>query len=116
MKKIVIFVALAIILCVGINSVVYLENNIPVTYDGRGTDVVELLKDPKDYDTSDADGAASIIVKENLSRTQAVNNVTAIVFDFRGYDTLGESFVLLVAITGAVAILRKNKKRWEGDQ
>ena len=53
-------------------------------------------------------------MQENLAKTQAVNNVTAIVFDFRGYDTLGESFVLLIAITGATVILRRHRDRWEG--
>ena len=38
----------------------------------------------------------------------------AVVFDFRGYDTLGESFVLLIAITGATVILRRKRDRWEG--
>lgn len=114
MKKLVSVIALLIILGLGIHGVVYMQRNIPVTYDGRGTDVAALLEDPDSYDLADADGAASIIVRENLDKTQAVNNVTAIVFDFRGYDTLGESFVLLIAITGATVVLRKSKKRWEG--
>ena len=107
-------ISLIIILCVGVYAVVYMQQEIPVTYDGRGTDVYELQQNPQDYDTSDPDGVASIMVQENLAKTQAVNNVTAIVFDFRGYDTLGESFVLLIAITGATVILRKHRDRWEG--
>ena len=91
-----------------------MQNNIPITYDGRGTDVYELQQNPEDYDTSNPDGVASIMVQENLAKTHAVNNVTAIVFDFRGYDTLGESFVLLIAITGATVILRRKRDRWEG--
>ena len=74
----------------------------------------ELQQNPEDYDTSNPDGVASIMVQENLAKTHAVNNVTAIVFDFRGYDTLGESFVLLIAITGATVILRRKRDRWEG--
>ena len=106
MKKLVLAVSLIVILITGVISVVYMQREIPVTYDGRGTEVYQLQQDPE--------GAASIIVQENLSKTQAVNNVTAIVFDFRGYDTLGESFVLLIAITGATVILRRQTKRWEG--
>ena len=114
MKNIALVVSLVIVLCFMFFGAVYMYQNIPVTYDGRGTDVYELQQDPYDYDVTDPapDGAASIIVKENLAKTQAVNNVTAIVFDFRGYDTLGESFVLLIAITGATVILRKHRKRW----
>ena len=114
MKKLVLAVSLIVILITGVISVVYMQREIPVTYDGRGTEVYQLQHDPESYDVSDPDGAASIIVQENLSKTQAVNNVTAIVFDFRGYDTLGESFVLLIAITGATVILRRQTKRWEG--
>ena len=76
--------------------------------------VYELQQNPENYDTSNPDGVASIMVQENLAKTHAVNNVTAIVFDFRGYDTLGESFVLLIAITGATVILRRKRDRWEG--
>jgi multicomponent Na+:H+ antiporter subunit B len=53
------------------------------------------------------EGIASIIVEDTIDKTGAVNSVTAVVFDFRGYDTLGESFVLFTAITGAAAVLRK---------
>ena len=116
MKKLVMALSLLIILCIGVYSVIYMQQEIPLTYDGRGTDVYELQQNPEDYDLSDPepDGVASIIVKENLAKTQAVNNVTAIVFDFRGYDTLGESFILLIAITGATVILRRKRDRWEG--
>ena len=114
MKKLIMAISLIIILCVGVYAVVYMQQEIPVTYDGRGTDVYELQQNPQDYDTSDPDGVASIMVQENLAKTRAVNNVTAIVFDFRGYDTLGESFVLLIAITGATVILRRHRDRWEG--
>ena len=114
MKKLVLAVSLLVILVAGVIAVTYMQSEIPVTYDGRGTDVYQLQQDPQSYDVSDPDGAASIIVQENLAKTQAVNNVTAIVFDFRGYDTLGESFVLLIAITGATVILRRQRKRWEG--
>ena len=114
MKKLVLAVSLLVILVAGVIAVTYMQSEIPVTYDGRGTDVYALQQDPESYDVSDPDGAASIIVQENLAKTQAVNNVTAVVFDFRGYDTLGESFVLLIAITGATVILRRQRKRWEG--
>ncbi len=38
----------------------------------------------------------------------AANNVvTSIVFDFRGFDTLGEATVLFAAVVGVVSVLRK---------
>ncbi|WP_040211298.1 hydrogen gas-evolving membrane-bound hydrogenase subunit E [Clostridium polynesiense] len=58
-------------------------------------------------------GIASIITKETVEKTGAINSVTAIVFDFRGYDTLGESFVLFTAVSGTAVILRKNKRNRE---
>jgi multisubunit Na+/H+ antiporter MnhB subunit len=49
----------------------------------------------------------STIAQEEL----AANNVcTAIVFDYRGYDTLGEATVLFTAVVGVAAILRKLKE------
>lgn len=55
-------------------------------------------------------GISNIIVKNTIERTGAINAVTAIVFDFRGYDTLGESFVLFTAVAGSAVILRNYKK------
>ena len=48
-----------------------------------------------------------------LKKTGAINSVTATVFDFRGYDTLGESIVLFTAICGVAAVLRSEKKAKE---
>lgn len=119
MKRLVSLLAAAIFLVVGVMAVWYLYKNTPITYDGSpngtDTDVYELMQDPTNYDTSNADGIASIIVDTNLDKTRSVNDVTSIVFDYRGYDTMGEAFILIVAVTGTVAILRKSKDRWEGD-
>ncbi|MCX6095476.1 MAG: hypothetical protein NT125_01915 [Candidatus Bipolaricaulota bacterium] len=40
------------------------------------------------------------------AETGANNVVTAIVFDYRGFDTLGEATVLFAAILGVVAVFR----------
>lgn len=40
----------------------------------------------------------------------ANNAVTAIVFDYRGYDTLGEATVLFTAVTGVALVLRRLKR------
>jgi multisubunit Na+/H+ antiporter MnhB subunit len=51
---------------------------------------------------------------EALAATGGANVVTAIVLDFRGYDTLGEATVILVAIAGALLIARRVAGDGEG--
>lgn len=47
---------------------------------------------------------------DNAQREVAANNVvTAVVFDYRGFDTLGEATVLLAAVVGVALMLRKVK-------
>lgn len=55
------------------------------------------------------EGVGEIIIEETKEDTKALNSVSAIVFDYRGYDTLGEATVLFTAILGTAAILRKSK-------
>ena len=44
-------------------------------------------------------------------KTGSANLVTGVVFDFRGYDTMGEAVVLVTAVIGVLTILRiKGKK------
>ena len=57
--------------------------------------------------------ASEIIIGETIKETGAINSVTAIVFDIRGYDTLGEAIVLFTAICGVAAVLRPEKKAKE---
>ncbi len=45
--------------------------------------------------------------------TGAANVVTAILLDFRAYDTLGEATVILTAVVGALAVLRRPSRRKE---
>lgn len=59
---------------------------------------------------------ADDIVARNLNETKAANNVAAVVFDFRGFDTLGESFILLTAIAGSFVILSKSHKKKKEDE
>ena len=113
-KNVVTLTSLALILVLGLYSAIYAYENIPITYDGSDVNAVDLYNDPTSYDVEDPDGIADIIVKQNLEKTMAVNSVAAIVFDFRGFDTLGESFVLLTAIAGAIVILGKNRGKKEG--
>jgi multisubunit Na+/H+ antiporter MnhB subunit len=41
------------------------------------------------------------------AQTGATNVVTAILLDFRAYDTLGEATVILAAVAGVLAVLRR---------
>jgi multicomponent Na+:H+ antiporter subunit B len=46
--------------------------------------------------------------------TGAANLVTGVIFDFRGYDTLGEATILFTAVIGVLTVLRlKGKKEKE---
>jgi multisubunit Na+/H+ antiporter MnhB subunit len=54
---------------------------------------------------------AKAYVEGAAERTGSANLVTGVVFDFRGYDTLGEATVLVTAVLGVLTILRiKGKK------
>ncbi len=46
--------------------------------------------------------------------TGSVNAVTAVLLDYRAYDTLGEATVIFASILGAFAILRRVGRRKEG--
>ena len=109
-KKIVLALSLLVVLGCGVYAAVVMAKSAP-TYDGSHLDVVALYEDPSSYDNSKADGAAAVIVNENLEKTAASNVVFSVVFNFRGYDTLGESFILIAAIAGSLVILRKAGKK-----
>lgn len=49
---------------------------------------------------------ADAYVNGAVDKTGSVNLVTGVVFDFRGYDTLGEATVLVTAVLGVLTILR----------
>jgi multisubunit Na+/H+ antiporter MnhB subunit len=46
-------------------------------------------------------------IRHGQEQTGANNIVTSIVFDFRGFDTLGEATVLFAAVLGVGMIFRK---------
>jgi len=49
------------------------------------------------------------IIANSQQETGANNAVSAVVFDYRGYDTLGEATVLFTAVTAVVMLFRKRK-------
>lgn len=50
-------------------------------------------------------------IKGAAEKTGSANLVTGVVFDFRGYDTLGEATVLVTAVLGVITILRIRGKK-----
>lgn len=105
-KKLVLALTLVVLMICGISAGWSMANSAP-TYDGTRVDLVELYENPSSYDNFNVDGAAAIMVNENLEKTAADNVVFSVVFNFRGYDTMGESFILIAAIAGSLVILRK---------
>ncbi|HBE41861.1 MAG TPA: hypothetical protein DDW27_11775 [Bacteroidales bacterium] len=54
---------------------------------------------------------AAPYIEGAAEKTGSANLVTGVLFDFRGYDTLGEATVLVTAVLGVLTILRiKGKK------
>ena len=54
---------------------------------------------------------AKLYIEGAAQKTGSANLVTGVVFDFRGYDTMGEAVVLVTAVLGVLTILRiKGKK------
>jgi hypothetical protein len=50
------------------------------------------------------------IIENAQNETGADNTVTSVVFDYRGFDTLGEATVLFTAVAGVILIFRRLKK------
>ena len=50
------------------------------------------------------------IISNAQTETGANNAVTSVVFDYRGYDTLGEATVLFTAIAGVMIMFRKRRE------
>ncbi len=71
-----------------------------------------LLIHPFGYpDASDMD---DYIIQNAQEETGSNNVVTSVVFDYRGFDTLGEATILFTAVTGVLLLLRTEKRRKEG--
>jgi multisubunit Na+/H+ antiporter MnhB subunit len=54
---------------------------------------------------------AKYYIEEAAQKTGSANLVTGVVFDFRGYDTMGEAVVLVTAVLGVLTILRLKGKK-----
>ena len=63
---------------------------------------------------ANADAPSHEYLEKGLEETGAASAVTAVLLDFRGYDTLGEATVLFAAVMGAIVLLRKRARRSSG--
>ena len=50
------------------------------------------------------------IITNTQEETGANNAVTSVVFDYRGFDTLGEATILFTAVAGVILVFRRLKK------
>ena len=50
------------------------------------------------------------IIHNTQTEVGANNGVTSVVFDYRGFDTLGEATVLFTAVAGVILVFRRLKK------
>ena len=70
-----------------------------------------LLIHPFGYpDASDMD---DYIIENSQEETGSNNVVAAVLFDYRGLDTLGEATILFTAVTGVLLLLRVTKHKKE---
>ena len=58
-----------------------------------------------------ADAPSNTYLSEGLEKTGAANIVTAVLLDFRAYDTLGEVAILFCAVTGGLSVLRRRARK-----
>ena len=60
--------------------------------------------------TSDMD---DYMIENSQEETGSNNVVAAVLFDYRGLDTLGEATILFTAVTGVLLLLRASKRKEE---
>jgi multicomponent Na+:H+ antiporter subunit B len=56
-----------------------------------------------------------VLNHRSLGETHAMNTVAAVTFDYRGFDTLGEEFILFAAVLGVALLLREARERHAKD-
>ncbi len=63
----------------------------------------------------DEPSMSEVMVEQSLPKGKGHNVVNVILVDFRGWDTMGEITVLLVAAIGAVSLARPGRRRADDD-
>ena len=61
----------------------------------------------------DATAMDDYIIENSQQETGSNNVVAAVLFDYRGFDTLGEATILFTAVTGVLLLLRASKHKKE---
>jgi multicomponent Na+:H+ antiporter subunit B len=51
------------------------------------------------------------INRDTLGQTHALSAIAAVTFDYRGFDTLGEEFILFASVLGVALLLREVRER-----
>jgi multisubunit Na+/H+ antiporter MnhB subunit len=59
---------------------------------------------------------ANTYLEQGLIKTGATNLISAIILDFRAYDTLGEATILFTAVIGVLAVMRKVGRKKVGEK
>lgn len=54
-------------------------------------------------------------LSKGAENTGSANLVTGVIFDFRGYDTLGEATILFTAVIGVLTVLRLRGRKKNND-
>jgi multicomponent Na+:H+ antiporter subunit B len=52
-----------------------------------------------------------LLNQRSLGQTHAMNTIAAVTFDYRGFDTLGEEFILFASVLGVALLLREARER-----
>lgn len=58
---------------------------------------------------------AKVYIQQGLIRTGATNLISAVILDYRAYDTLGEATILFTAVMGVLAVVRKIGRKKIGE-
>ena len=75
---------------------------------------VEEMPDWGDPNSPASSHVSPKYIQEALEKTATPNMVTAVLGDYRSYDTMGETAVIFTAGIGCILMLRK-KRKGEGD-
>lgn len=89
------------------------KNTLREVYGLDEDDINEIMKDrPENFGNQ----SISIHILEEAPTpkgTKAANVVTSVLWDYRGYDTLGEATVIFIAVAGVAALFRAEGKEEE---
>ena len=57
---------------------------------------------------------ADFVNRVTVTERQITDAVTAVNFDIRGFDTLGEEFIMFASVLGVALLLRRQRDEWDG--